>query len=162
MSLTTHKADELDELLGLWSDTLKSTSLNKSKPIFYNLEPKEIIFQPDNKATVVIWEDDTKTVVKCHDDEFSKEFGFAMALAKKVYGRCEFLRLIESANVQRCDKKKQNKLSNFPSISEYESELGEMSNKKKTVQEAVRKCFELADSVDVLYEMISKLEGSVK
>jgi len=158
MSLTTHKADELDELLGLWSDTLKSTSLNKSKPIFYNLEPKEIIFQPDNKATVVIWEDDTKTVVKCHDDEFSKEFGFAMALAKK----CEFLRLIESANVQRCDKKKQNKLSNFPSISEYESELGEISNKKKTVQEAVRKCFELADSVDDLYEMISNLEGSTK
>ena len=85
-----------------------------------------------------------------------------MALAKKVYGRCEFLRLIESANVQRCDKKKQNKLSNFPSISEYESELGEMSNKKKTVQEAVRKCFELADSVDDLYEMISNLEGSTK
>lgn len=162
MSLTTYKADELDELLGLWNGMLKSTSLNKSKPIFDNLDPKEIIFQPDNKATVVIWSDGSKTVVKCHEDEFSKEFGFAMALAKKVYGRCEFLRLIENANVQRCDKKKQNKLSNFPSISEYESELGERSNKKKTVQEAARKCFELADSVDDLYEMISKLEGSVK
>ena len=153
------KSGGLDELR---DDLLKLASLNKCKPTFDNLEPEEIIFQPDNKATVVIWKDGSKTVVKCHEDEFSKEFGFAMALAKKVYGRSEFLRLVENANVQRCDKKNSRKCNNTSRISEYESELGESPNKKKTVQEAVRKCFELADSIDDLYEMISNLEGSTK
>jgi len=39
------------------------------------------------QATIVYWDDHTKTVVKCQDgDTHSKETGFAMALAKKVLG----------------------------------------------------------------------------
>ena len=38
-------------------------------------------------ATIVFWEDGTKTVVKCQDgDVFDKEKGLAMAIAKKFFG----------------------------------------------------------------------------
>lgn len=38
-------------------------------------------------ATIVFWEDGTKTVVKCSpDDTYSKETGLAMAIAKKCLG----------------------------------------------------------------------------
>lgn len=45
---------------------------------------KQVIFNPP--ATIVYWDDDTKTVVKCDNDEFSEEFGFAMACVRKIYG----------------------------------------------------------------------------
>ena len=46
---------------------------------------KNIDFQPP--LTVVIWEDGTKTFVKCLDtDEFDPEKGAAMAIAKKALG----------------------------------------------------------------------------
>ena len=48
-------------------------------------EIKNVIF--NNPATIVFWEDGTKTVVKCQDgDEFDPEKGLAMAIVKKAYG----------------------------------------------------------------------------
>ena len=48
-------------------------------------EIKNVIF--NDPATIVFWEDGTKTVVKCQDgDEFDSEKGLAMAIAKKAYG----------------------------------------------------------------------------
>jgi hypothetical protein len=46
---------------------------------------KNVIFNPP--ATIVFWNDGTKTVVKCQDnDEFDAEKGLAMAIAKKHFG----------------------------------------------------------------------------
>lgn len=48
-------------------------------------EIKDVIFNPP--ATIVLWKDGTKTVVKCRDgDTYSKETGLALAICKKVYG----------------------------------------------------------------------------
>ena len=48
-------------------------------------EIKNVIF--NDPATIVFWDDGTKTVVKCQDgDEFDLEKGLAMAIAKKAYG----------------------------------------------------------------------------
>lgn len=48
-------------------------------------EIKNVIF--NDPATIVFWEDRTKTVVKCQDgDKFDTEKGLAMAIVKKVYG----------------------------------------------------------------------------
>ena len=48
-------------------------------------EIKNVIF--NDPATIVFWEDETKTVVKCQDgDEFDPEKGLAMAIVKKAYG----------------------------------------------------------------------------
>lgn len=47
---------------------------------------KKVIFNPP--ATIVLWEDGTKTVVKCQEeyDEYSKEVGLAMCICKRAYG----------------------------------------------------------------------------
>lgn len=48
-------------------------------------EIKDVIF--NYPATIVLWADGTKTVVKCQaDDEFDPEKGLAMAIAKKALG----------------------------------------------------------------------------
>lgn len=49
-----------------------------------SLQANQVIFNPP--ATVVYWNDGTKTVAMCSDqDTFSEEFGFAMACAKKLF-----------------------------------------------------------------------------
>lgn len=45
---------------------------------------KRVIF--NDPATIVMWEDGTKTVVKANNEPFDKEKGLAMAICKKVYG----------------------------------------------------------------------------
>lgn len=46
---------------------------------------KEVIF--NNPATIVIWSDGTKTVVKCQEgDTYSEELGLAMCISKKYLG----------------------------------------------------------------------------
>lgn len=44
---------------------------------------KELIFS--DPATIVFWEDGTKTVVKCDNEPFSEEHGLAMAYMRKLY-----------------------------------------------------------------------------
>ena len=65
---------------------------------------EKVIFNPP--ATVVIWNDGTKTVVKAKEsgrkksdkDAFSEEYGLAMAIAKRYFGsRSAFLKAVENA-----------------------------------------------------------------
>lgn len=57
----------------------------KALPSFNSsIKVKEVIFH--DPATIVYWEDGTKTVVKCRGEEFDKEKGLLAAIAKKVYG----------------------------------------------------------------------------
>lgn len=46
---------------------------------------KKVIF--NNPVTIVIWNDGTKTTVKCSErDEYSEEVGLAMCISKKALG----------------------------------------------------------------------------
>lgn len=45
---------------------------------------EKVIF--NDPATIVIWKDKTKTVVKCENEAFDPEKGLAMAIAKKAFG----------------------------------------------------------------------------
>ena len=47
-------------------------------------EVNKIVFNPP--LTIVQWKDDTETRVRCDNDEFSEEFGFAMACMRKIFG----------------------------------------------------------------------------
>ena len=48
-------------------------------------EPKKVIFH--DPATIVYWPDETKTVVKCgEDDIYDKEKGLALCYMKKILG----------------------------------------------------------------------------
>ena len=65
------------------NEVLATIKLAETKN-FYSLNVSKIIFNPP--ATIVFWEDGTKTVVKCSaEDEFSEYYGFLAALGKKVY-----------------------------------------------------------------------------
>ena len=46
---------------------------------------KQVIF--NDPATIVLWEDGTKTVVKCQEgDKYDKEKGLTMCITKKLFG----------------------------------------------------------------------------
>ena len=51
------------------------TVIPKIKNVIYN-----------DPATIVFWEDGTKTVVKCKNEKFDPEKGLAMAFSKKMLG----------------------------------------------------------------------------
>lgn len=54
-----------------------------AEKIFAIPEIKNVIF--NKPATIVIWADDTKTVVKAQGrDRYSKDFGLAMCIVKKL------------------------------------------------------------------------------
>ena len=60
---------------------LASSSPDPTKMIYI----KDVIFS--GPATIVFWSDDTKTVVKCSEnDVYDKEKGLAMAIVKKIIG----------------------------------------------------------------------------
>lgn len=46
---------------------------------------KRIIY--NDPATIILWADGTKTVVKAHNEPFDREKGLAMAIIKKMLGR---------------------------------------------------------------------------
>ena len=79
--------DELNEL-GRYVTTNTSTdytkfSANGNSPKTFAI--KDVIFSPP--ATIVLWADGTKTVVRCQNDEtYSKEVGLAMCICKRAYG----------------------------------------------------------------------------
>ena len=59
-------------------NTLRQACGNKFYPI-------KVIFH--DPATIVFWDDGTKTVVKCQEgDTYNKELGFALCFAKKAMG----------------------------------------------------------------------------
>lgn len=61
----------------------KTMEYNKIK--FGHLAIKKVIF--NDPATIVFWEDNSKTVVTCSENEsFDPEKGLAMAIAKKAFG----------------------------------------------------------------------------
>lgn len=62
-------------------------NLNGRGPYLVTRMPgcKKVIF--NESATIVLWDDGTKTVVKCQEyDEFSFEKGLLLCIAKKAYG----------------------------------------------------------------------------
>lgn len=52
--------------------------------IYHRLDIKKVIFNAP--ATIVFWDDGTKTVVKCENEEYDPEKGLAIAVAKKALG----------------------------------------------------------------------------
>lgn len=76
---------DVEIMRDLYKTILNSTYGTKAFKTNYVPEIKNVIF--NDPATIVFWEDGTKTVVKCQDgDEFDPEKGLAMAIAKKAYG----------------------------------------------------------------------------
>lgn len=70
-------------------DMSKSTLVNKPK-----LPIKKVIY--NEPATIIFWEDGSKTVAKCEKNEkFDKEKGFMVALLKKTFGNRDLHKALE-------------------------------------------------------------------
>ena len=65
-------------------EVINRFNLKEKRTSFYLPKIKDVIF--NDPATIVFWEDGTKTVVKAQDEEFDPEKGMAMAISKKALG----------------------------------------------------------------------------
>lgn len=70
--------------------------------------PKKIIVNVDSKVTVVMWDDNTKTIVKCsEEDQYDGYAAYCAAFAKKCYGtNSQLKKTIENHTVFQESKKK--------------------------------------------------------
>lgn len=71
----------------IFSDTFKHDTYQEpvtDQHFLKKLDIVNVIF--NNPATIIIWADGTKTVVKCKGEDYDQEKGFAMAIAKKALG----------------------------------------------------------------------------
>ena len=76
---------------GSYTDRVRQNMLLKlgvqsAPPVLQDgLRIRDVIF--NNPATIIIWNDGTKTVVKCQQgDEYDPERGFLLCVAKKMFG----------------------------------------------------------------------------
>lgn len=93
----------------------------KQKKIGYLPTPKKIIINEDSKVTVVMWDDNTKTIVKCSEaDQYDPYAAYCAAFAKKCYGtNSQLKKTIENLTViQEKKKKDKTAASLLPSMEE--------------------------------------------
>ena len=94
--------------------------------------PKKIIVNEDSKVTVVIWDDNTKTIVKCSEaDQYDPYAAYCAAFAKKCYGtNSQLKKTIENLTVIQ-EKKKKDKTTEplLPSMEEAVKNFGDPANK---------------------------------
>ena len=73
--------DAMTYVYGIWP----SSSKNPNRLVDLNLRITKVIF--NEPATIILWNDGSKTIVKCNkDDIFDREKGMAMAICKKILG----------------------------------------------------------------------------
>ena len=85
----------------------KPASMAHSMP-----EISDVIFNPP--ATIIIWSDHTKTVVKCmENDKYDPEIGLSMAIAKKFFGNHSRIKKIVNENYKNTLKKTAEVSENF-------------------------------------------------
>lgn len=68
----------------LYAYILRAEEKHNKISFAIGLEIINVIF--NDPATIVFWNDGTKTVVKANNEPFDKEKGLAMAFAKKALG----------------------------------------------------------------------------
>lgn len=75
----------MSALAAYQGQTVKYSDYSKQKKAGPAVTIKNVIF--NEPATIVLWSDNTKTVVKCAEDEvYDPEKGLAMAFAKRALG----------------------------------------------------------------------------
>ena len=77
-----------------WVKTTRKKQYNFSGAIpEKDIYIKKVVYS--DPATIVFWNDNTKTVCKCkYPDVYSKEVGLSLCILKKIYGATEFKKLL--------------------------------------------------------------------
>ena len=97
--------DQLEPIRTMLNNLIsKKTSKEAyNKRIFSEI--KDIII--NDPATIILWKDGTKTVVKCqNEDTFDPGTGIAMAILKKLYGNSGFYKDIFEPAIEKYELKK--------------------------------------------------------
>ena len=85
LSYVDYCRKDLELQRNIYCNMLNSMYGIRTATMNYIPEIKNVIF--NDPATIVFWDDGTKTVVKCQPgDSFDPEKGLAMAITKKAYG----------------------------------------------------------------------------
>lgn len=123
VGLTKHISFEgYEKVSRLWIDPLTITDPDiRSKVSYTNYyhggftqryipTPKKIIVNEDSKVTVVMWDDNTKTIVKCSEaDQYDPYAAYCAAFAKKCYGTNSKLKKTIKNHTVFQESKKKNK-----------------------------------------------------
>jgi len=92
-----------DNITTTVSGSLKITDCSVGSLLWWNCCTifDKVIYNPP--ATIVYWNDGTKTIVRCGpNDKFNEESGFAAALLRKVYGdRQKFQKMLEEKSYRQ-------------------------------------------------------------
>lgn len=130
----------------------KNTMYGKSKTI--NFCVNKVIF--NGPATIVIWGDGTKTVVKCADgDSYSKWAGFAMCIAKRLYGEDFHHQFRNFCGVEDDIPKKNT--GDGASISEAFETLGKSAcGCAESLSKALEEYFKVSDYRNVVFKDTSR------
>jgi hypothetical protein len=85
---------------------LKGFHLSTLKGAVDLLTPKKVIYNRKERTTVVIWEDNSKTISKAGEtEEWSEEMGYAACLMKKLYGsRSGYTKMLEKVSYRELSK----------------------------------------------------------
>ena len=81
--------------------------------------PKKIIVNEDSEVTVVMWDDNTKTIVKCSGaDQYDPYAAYCAAFAKKCYDtNSQLKKTIENLTVvQESKKKKESSVNGYEAL----------------------------------------------
>ena len=128
---------ETRELMKKYADNNESKmEAEPFKPMAW-LAIEKVIF--NNEATIVIWNDGKKTIVKCQEGEtFDKEKGIAMAICKRALGNSPYFNnyfkkwiseaKVENSKVKKADKKRKKEVSKLADIMLTETDTEKIAN----------------------------------
>ena len=101
------------------------------------LKPKKVFYDEEAGVTVVLWKDDTKTIVRAAEDDINDPYyGYCVALAKKIHGTNSALKR-ELNKVLVVKQKKENFIDSFKPLT-----MAETADK---LSEVVKKTFDIGD-----------------
>ena len=110
--LKTLSDKEIKDVFDMVTDTVHfcPITIYEGKPTV-----ERVIF--NNPATIVLFSDGTKSVVKCQKgDKYSKEAGLSLAIAKRMLGNKEFHKTFEKFIEISDNKKPQNNGNAKPAV----------------------------------------------
>lgn len=87
-----------DYIAALYGIKMINPQDNKNNSL-YLPKIKNVIFNPP--ATIIFWQDDTKTVVKAVNEPYDPEKGLAMAISKKAFGNNQSYYSIFEKNLKK-------------------------------------------------------------
>lgn len=147
-ALYDYIANDINQIIKKGENTMPTNyneffAFTHSRGNVYLPKIKDVIFNPP--ATIVLWDDKSKTVVKAYNEDYDPEKGLAMCILKKVYGnKGKYFNNIKKWTDKYQAKKEAEEEAKYREIlREEEDEAGDVLNGKVIVDATGKDVFEL-------------------